>query len=129
MKFLCLYKPSKPEGTPPTQDEMCRMGQLIDESMKSGILLATEGCLPSAKGARIRFSNGKFTVTDGPFTEAKEMVGGFALVRTNSKEEAVEFTKTFMRLAGDGEVEIRQIFDTSDLTPEYFGEKAEVEWK
>ena len=129
MKFLCLYKPSKPEGTPPTHEAMLRMGQLIDESMKSGILLATEGCLPSAKGARIRLSNGKFTVTDGPFTEAKEIVGGFALIRTNSKEEAVDFTKTFMRLAGEGEVEIRQIFDTSDLTPEYFGEAAEVEWK
>ena len=129
MKFLCLYKPSKPEGTPPTQEAMIRMGQLIDESMKTGILLATEGCLPSAKGARIRFSNGTFTVTDGPFTEAKELVGGFALIRTDSKEEAVDFTKTFMRLAGDGEVEIRQIFDTSDLTPDYFGEAAEVEWK
>jgi hypothetical protein len=129
MKFLCLYKPSKPEGTPPQQDEMARMGQLIEDWMKSGVLLATEGCLPSAKGARIRLSNGQFTVTDGPFTEAKEVVGGFALIRTKSREEAIEYTKKFLKVAGDGETEIRQIFETADITPEYFGEKAVAEWK
>ncbi|HEY4052233.1 MAG TPA: YciI family protein [Terriglobales bacterium] len=129
MKFLCLYKPSKPEGTPPQQDEMARMGQLIEDWMKSGVLLATEGCLPSAKGARIRLSNGQFTVTDGPFTEAKELVGGFALIRTKSREEAIEYTKKFLKVAGDGETEIRQIFETADITPEYFGEKAVAEWK
>lgn len=129
MKFLCLYKPSKPEGTPPKQDEMVRMGQLIEDWMKSGVLLATEGCLPTAKGARIRLSNGQFTVTDGPFTEAKEVVGGFALIRTESKEEAIEYTKKFLNIAGDGETEIRQIFETADITPEYFGEKAMAEWK
>jgi hypothetical protein len=129
MKFLCVYKSSKPEGVPPTQEEMVRMGQLIDESMKSGILLATEGCLPSAKGARVRFSNGQFTVTDGPFTEAKEIIGGFALLRANSKEEAIEYTKGFMKVAGDGEVEVRQIFEATDITPEYFAEKAQAEWQ
>jgi hypothetical protein len=129
MKFLCLYKPSKPEGTPPRQDEMVRMGQLIKDWMKSGVLLATEGCLPTSKGARIRLSNGQFTVTDGPFTEAKEVVGGFALIRTTSKEEAIEYTRKFLKVAGDGETEIRQIFETSDITPEYFGEKAVAEWK
>jgi hypothetical protein len=124
-----MYKPSKPEGTPPKQDEMARMGQLIEDWMKSGVLLATEGCLPSAKGARIRLSNGQFTVTDGPFTEAKEVVGGFALIRTKSREEAIEYTKKFLKVAGDGETEIRQIFETADITPEYFGEKAVAEWK
>src|SRR5712672_484061 len=102
MKFLCVYKPSKAEGTPPTQQEMTEMGKLIEDWMKSGVLLATEGCLPSAKGARIRLSNGQFTVTDGPFTEAKEVVGGFALIRTSSKEEAIEYTKKFLKVAGDG---------------------------
>jgi hypothetical protein len=129
MKFLCLYKPSKPEGTPPKQDEMVRMGQLIEDWMKSGVLLATEGCLPTSKGARIRLSKGQFTVTDGPFTEAKEVVGGFALIRTESKEQAIEYTKKFLKIAGDGETEIRQIFETADITPEYFGEKAMAEWK
>jgi hypothetical protein len=129
MKFLCIYKPGKPEGTPPTQDHMVKMGQLIEDWMKSGVLLATEGCLPTAKGARIRLSNGQFTVTDGPFTEAKEVVGGFALIRTKSREEAIEYTKKFLNVAGDGETEIRQIFETADITPEYFGEKAMAEWK
>lgn len=129
MKFLCIYKPSKPEGTPPSPDEMARMGQYIEQSLKSGVLIATEGCLPSVKGARVRRSNGKFTVTDGPFTEAKEVVGGFALIRANSKEHAIEITKEFLDIAGDGETEIRQIFETDDVAPHQFGEKAVAEWR
>jgi hypothetical protein len=120
MKFLCLYKPSKPEGTPPTQREMDEMGKLIEEGMKSGSLLATEGCLPSAKGARVRLSGGKYTVTDGPFTESKELVAGFALIQAKSKEDAIEQTKNFLKVAGDGETEIRQIFDAEDFAPENF---------
>ena len=115
MRFLCLYKPSKPEGVPPTQQEMAEMGKLIDESMKSGVLLATEGCLPTAKGARIRLFGGEFTVTDGPFTEAKELVGGFAMIQAKSKQEAIEYTKRFLEIAGDGETEIRQVFEASDF--------------
>jgi hypothetical protein len=111
MRFLCLYKPAKAEGTPPRQEEMAEMGKLIEESFKSGILLATEGCLPTALGARVRRTDGKFKVTDGPFTEAKELVGGFALIRTKSKDEAVAFTKKFMNIAGDGEVELRQVYE------------------
>lgn len=114
MKFLCIYKPSKPEGTPPTQEHMAAMGKLIEESMKSGVLLATEGCLPSAKGARVRLSNGNLTVTDGPFTEAKEIIGGFALLQVKSKEEAIEHTKHFLKIAGDGETEIRQVFEPDE---------------
>ena len=111
MRFLCVYKPSKPEGTPPTQQHMDEMGKLIEEWMKSGVLLATEGCLPSALGARVRRSGEKLTVTDGPFTEAKELIGGFALIQTKSKQEAIEYTKRFLKVAGDGEAEIRQIFE------------------
>jgi len=73
--------------------------------------LATEGCLPTALGARVRNSSGKLTVTDGPFTEAKEVVGGFAILRANSKEEVIQLTKDFLKVAGDGECEIRQIFE------------------
>jgi len=111
MKFLCLYKSAKPEGTPPTEKEMAEMGKLIEAWMKSGRLLATEGCLPSALGARIRLTNGQFNVVDGPFTEAKEVVGGFALIRAASKAEAIEFTKEFLNVAGDGETEIRQVYE------------------
>jgi hypothetical protein len=66
MRFLCLYKPAKSEDIPPTQQEMADMGKLIEESMKSGELLATEGCLPSARGSRVRLSEGKFKVIGGP---------------------------------------------------------------
>ncbi len=111
MRFLCIYKPGKPEGTPPTQQHMESMGRLIQEMMQSGHLLATEGCLPSALGARVRRSGDKYTVTDGPFTEAKEIIGGFALIQAASKQEAVELTKRFLSVAGDGESEIRQIYE------------------
>jgi len=90
------------------------MGAYIEESMKSGALIATEGCMPSELGARVRRTDGKFAVVDGPFTEAKEVIGGFALIRANSKEEAIDVTRNFMNVAGDGEVEIRQIYEVPD---------------
>jgi len=114
MRFLCIYKTSKPEGVPPTQEAITEMGKFIEESMKSGALLATEGCLPSVAGARVRLSAGKITVTDGPFTEAKELIGGFALIKATSKKEAIEFTERFIKIAGDGETEIRQICEMPD---------------
>jgi hypothetical protein len=114
MRFLCLYKPAKPECNPPTEQEMAEMGKFIEEMMKSGTLLATEGCLPSALGARVRLSKGKFSVTDGPFIEAKELIGGFALIQAKSKEEAIKITKNFLKVAGDGETEIRQVFEAPD---------------
>ena len=115
MRYLCLYKPSKAEGTPPTPQEMTEMGKLIDEMKREGVLLATEGCLPSAAGARVRLSNGKLTVTDGPFTESKELVAGFALIQATSKAEAIELTKRFLKIAGDGESEIRQVFEGDEV--------------
>lgn len=108
MRFLCLYKPGKPERLP-SQQEMAEMGNLIEESMKAGWLLATEGCLPSELGARVRLSDGKFTVTDGPFAETKELVGGFAIIQASSKEEAIKHTKYFLQVARGGETEIRQL--------------------
>ena len=111
MRYLCIYKSAKPEGTPPTQQEITDMGKLIEDMQKSGVLLATEGCLPTALGARVRLSSGKITVTDGPFTEAKEVIGGFALIQVNSKQEAIEQTKRFLKIAGDGESEIRQVYE------------------
>lgn len=111
MRFLCVYKPAKGEGAPPTQQEMAVMGKLIEEGMKSGRLLATEGCLPSAKGARVRLSEGKVSVTDGPFTESKEIIGGFAIIQAKSKQEVIEYTKEFLNVAGDGETEIRELYE------------------
>jgi hypothetical protein len=128
MKFLCIYKPGKPEGAPPTQREMEEMGKLIQEAFQAGWLVATEGCLPSAKGARVRRSGDKFTVTDGPFTEAKELIGGFAIIRAASKEEAIELTKRFLSVAGDGESEIRQIFEPP-ANPNDQRANLEKEWR
>jgi hypothetical protein len=110
MKFLSIYKTAE-RGVPPTQEEMAKMGKLVEEGFKAGWLLATEGCLPSALGARVRSSNGKLSVTDGPFTESKEVVGGFAILQANSKEEAIQLAKNFLQVAGDGECELRQIFE------------------
>jgi hypothetical protein len=110
MRFLSIYK-SKERGVPPTEEEMRQMGALIEDAMKAGWLLGTEGCLPSALGARVRNSNGSLTVVDGPFTESKEIVGGFAIIQANSKEEAVEHVKNFLKVVGEGECELRQLYE------------------
>jgi hypothetical protein len=110
MRFLSIYKTVE-RGVPPSQEEIAKMGQLVEDGMKAGFLLATEGCLPSALGARVRISSGKLSVTDGPFTEAKELVGGFAILQAKSKEEAIELAKNFLQAAGDGECELRQLFE------------------
>jgi hypothetical protein len=110
MRFISIYK-SPERNTPPTHEEMARMGKMVEDWMKSGKLLATEGCLPSALGARVRIENGKFTVSDGPFTEAKEVVGGFAVLNAPSKEVAIEYVKEFLQVTGQGECEVRQLYD------------------
>jgi hypothetical protein len=122
MRFLTLYRPADTKdmeaGVPPSPQEMAAMGKLIEEGFKSGTLLATEGCQPSSKGARVRRSGGKVTVTDGPFTESKEIIGGFAIIRASSKEEAIEQAKRFLDVAGDGVSEIWQLHEQSDFAPE-----------
>jgi len=112
MRFLCIYRPGKPEtDAPPTQQEISAMGKLIEEMTKAGVLLATEGCVSSKKGARVRIDAGKVTVTDGPFPETKELIGGFALIQVKSKAEAIEWTKRFLAVVGEGESEIRELYD------------------
>lgn len=122
MKFLSMYKTVE-RNTPPSQEEMAAMGKLIEEGMKKGWLLATEGCLPTALGARVRRSGDKLSVTDGPFTEAKEVVGGFAILKANSKGEAIQLAKDFLRVAGEGECEIRQIYEPGDAPCVTHGER------
>ena len=117
MRFLSIYKHVE-TSVPPTAAEMERMGALIEEGMKGGWLLGTEGCLPSALGARVRRSKGRVNVTDGPFTEAKELVGGFAILEAKSKEEAIELCRHFLEVAGDGECELRQLYDAPAVAPE-----------
>ena len=127
MRYLGIYRPDAPEGTPPTQEHFAKMGNLIEEMTKAGVLLATEGCQPSSKGARVRHKNGKFTVTDGPFTESKEIIAGFALFQVKSKEEAIAWTKRFLEAAGDGESEIRLLHEESDFGPEFTADLREQE--
>jgi hypothetical protein len=116
MRFMMIYKPADTTdmeaGVPPTQDEIAKMGKFIEEMAKSGVLLATDGLQPSSKGARVRLSGGKLTVTDGPFTETKELIAGFAIVQVKSKAEVIELAGRFLKLAGDGEGEIRLMHDS-----------------
>jgi hypothetical protein len=110
MRFLSIYKTTE-RSTPPTPEEVATMGRLAEDGMKSGYLLASEGCLPSALGARVRLSKGKTIVTDGPFAESKEVVGGFAILKADSKEEAIELAKQFLSVAGEGECELRELYE------------------
>jgi hypothetical protein len=113
MKFLSMYTPDqKSAGVPPSKEMMEKIDKFVEESMKAGKLLATGGLLPTSKGgARVRCSGGEITVTDGPFTEAKEVIAGFALLEAKSKEEAIEMAKRFLQIAGDGESDLRQIME------------------
>lgn len=112
MRFLSIYM-SPERSTPPSQEEMCRMGKLVEDWMRSGKLLATEGCLPTALGARVRIDGNKLTVSDGPFTESKEVVGGFAILDAPSKEAAVGYVKEFLEFMGQGTCELRQLYDAN----------------
>jgi len=112
MKFLSVYKTAE-TGLPPTQEEMTTMGKLIEEGMKAGWLVAVEGCMPSVTGARVRKAGGKTVVTDGPFVETKELIGGLAILQANSKEHAIELTKYFLSHAADGECELRQLAEVT----------------
>jgi hypothetical protein len=109
MRFLCLYRPgtTHENDNPPTQDEIERMGKLIQEMSQAGVLLATEGCRSSAHGARVRIDGGEFRVTDGPFPETKELIAGMCLLQVKTKAEAIEWTKRFLAVAGEGQTEIR----------------------
>src|SRR5436305_14250058 len=109
MRFLSIWKAVE-TNVPPTPEEMAKMGELIEEMSRDGTLISTEGCLPSALGARVRKAGKRVTVTDGPFTESKELIAGFALLEADSKEHAIELCKRFMEVAGEGECELRQVY-------------------
>lgn len=113
MQFL-VYDPNyDPEAAaPPTPELMAEMGKFIDEAIQAGVLVTTGALQP--KGKRLRLSKGRFTVTDGPFIELKELMGGWAVLRTNSLDEAIEWCKRFREIVGDGESEIVQVFGPED---------------
>jgi hypothetical protein len=111
MRFMMLYKPGHEHDAPPTPEHMAEMTKLIEDMARAGVLLATDGLQPSKKGVRVRIAGDKFTVTDGPFTETKELIAGFAIVEAKSKDEAIEHAKRFLKTVGEGESEIRLMHD------------------
>lgn len=111
MRYMMLYKPGTESDVPPTQQEIETMGRFIQDMAKAGVLIATDGLQPSSKGARVRISGDKFTVIDGPFTETKELIAGYAIVQAKSKAEAIELAKRFLEVVGEGESEIRLMHD------------------
>ncbi|HEY0671371.1 MAG TPA: YciI family protein [Longimicrobiales bacterium] len=122
MQFMIMVKGPENAGPPP-QELMAGIAKLGEEAAKAGVLVQTGGLMPSAMGARIRVARNKIAVTDGPFTEGKEVVGGYAVYELNSKEEAIEWTRRFMVLHRDlwpgweGEAELRQIMNTGEFKP------------
>ncbi|HVZ38047.1 MAG TPA: YciI family protein [Candidatus Kapabacteria bacterium] len=111
MRFLMMWYPDQPGGErPPDPGYMERMDRFVAAEMEAGVLQATGGLLPTSMGgATITARGGKFMVTDGPFTESKEMIAGFAIVNVASLEEAVDAARRFTSIAGEGECGIRQI--------------------
>jgi hypothetical protein len=118
MKFMMMVKADKDyeAGIPPSPTLMAAIGQLTEEMTKAGVVLETGGLLPSAQGARLRLARSKVSVVDGPFAEAKELIGGYAIIRASSKEEAIAMGSRFLKVHEEargpsyvGEIEIRQM--------------------
>ena len=117
MRFLIMHKSNEANeaGVPPTPELIEEMGKFMEEASRAGVLLAAEGVHPSSKGARLEFSGGRRTVTDGPFAEAKELIAGFAIVQVGSKDEAIDWATRFAAVIGDVEIEVRQVVELSDF--------------
>lgn len=131
MRFMIIRKADAQTeaGVLPSQELLAKMGAYMEEMGKAGVLLAGEGVQSSAKGVRVRFSGGKPIVTDGPFAETRELLAGFCIIRTKSREEAIEWAKRWPAIDGDGEaeLEIRQVFEAEDFGPEFTPELREAE--
>jgi hypothetical protein len=122
MRFMMLVKSAETSGPPP-KALMDAMGKLAEEATKAGRMLQSGGLAPTAMSSRVRLSQGKVTTIDGPFTESKEVIGGYAVFEFDSREEAIESALNFMELhrqywpGWDGETEVRQIFGPEDFPP------------
>jgi hypothetical protein len=117
MRFMMLMYPGAKAETRGLPDEkaIAAMTKYNEELTKAGVLLGLDGLQPSSKGARVRYSGGKATVTDGPFTEAKELLGGYWMIQVKSREEAIEWARR-IPASDDETVEIRQVFELADFT-------------
>ena len=120
MRFMMIVKHSEKQGPPP-KELMDAIATIAEQETKKGVMIGNGGLLPTATGARVRLSGGKVTVTDGPFTEAKEIIGGYAQFELKSKEAAVESAVRFMELhkkywpGWEGETEVRQMFEPGEF--------------
>jgi hypothetical protein len=124
MRFMMIVKASKDSeaGVMPSEALFSAMGKYNEELMKAGVLVELAGLQPSSKGTRIKFSGGKRTVVDGPFTETKELIAGFWIINVKSREEALEWAKRAPaphedQERGEGEIELRQFFELEDFAP------------
>ncbi|GLQ87358.1 YciI family protein [Dyella flagellata] len=118
MRFLSIVRINENSGLQPSAQLMADMGKLLEETTREGKMIDTAGLTPTAHGTRVRLSGGKLTMVDGPFTEAKEVIGGYAVLEADSKEEAIELTKRFLRVHGDEwevECEVRQLVMHGDV--------------
>lgn len=112
MRFLSMIRIDETRGQAPSDRLMQEMGKLIEELTRSGALISTAGLRPTSEGVRVRLRAGKISTTDGPFTEAKEVIGGYAVLEAKSMQEALELTKRFLRIHGsewDIECEVRPL--------------------
>jgi hypothetical protein len=116
MRFMVIVKATKESesGKMPEEKDLAAMGKFNEELVKAGVMLAGEGLYPSSKGVRISFAGGKKTVIDGPFAETKELVAGYWLLQTKTREEVIEWIKRAPFSAGE-EVEIRQVYEAEDF--------------
>jgi len=123
MRFMIIVKATKDSeaGVMPSEQLLTEMGKYNEELAKAGVLLAGEGLQPSSKGARVKFSGSKRTVTDGPFAETKELIAGFWLWQVKSKKEAIEWVKRCPNpMPGEvSEIEIRQVFEAEEFGEEF----------
>ena len=122
MRIMGLLKADKDSeaGAPPSKELMEQMGTFVGEMAKAGVLLAGDGLTPTSKGKRVRLSDGKITVIDGPFTESKELIASYALFQVKTVDEAIEWTTRFLKVLGNGECELRPLFEASDFAPDVF---------
>jgi hypothetical protein len=122
MRFMVIVKATKKTeaGALPEEKMIASMVTYHEELVKAGVLLDASGLQPSSKGWRIRYSGGKRTVIDGPFTESKELIAGYTLIQVKSREEALEWTRRFPNPIGEGadaEIEVRQLYELDDFGP------------
>jgi hypothetical protein len=112
MRFLgyTLGDESAMPTEPPSPGQYEAMDAFVEEAVKAGVIVATGGIAPTAMGAKVSLKDGEFTVVDGPFTEAKELIGGWALLECRDLAEAIEWTKRFLGVLGEGETRVRPVF-------------------